>query len=569
MPNHLCKLFFSLFSVFLFSSITLLAQSEPASFYATTNTKEVTVGNTFRISFILENADGLDFQPPAFKEFAVVGSRGQSTSMSIINGKMSRSISYNYTLQAKKSGAFVIEPASVIVNGKTLFTKPIEINVLKAPPPITFNKKNKPLSANEDLFVRAEISSERTFIGAQLILEYKLYTAIEVQNYSLINESAYPGFFVQYIRNFDSASAIERIGNKQFVTKTLKRVALFPQIQDTLFIDPFLLSVGIGSRQGFFSIQPERYVNISSNPLKIIVDNPPMNTSGSISGVVGHCNHRLIQLNDSVQTGEGGKLQIEVSGDGDLKRIQAPAITFPLSFEIYGPKISEEKSMEYGGAILNKRVFEWIFVPSKPGKHLIDISYSCLQTDSNTYLAVAPDSSFVVTVTKGLNSQTDNDTSLNEKYLVYDSKGLAHIKNLKPFSDYSLFLLILLPLLLLLVAWMINRIKNKTVTVNLNVKETQSETLETLLKSNDNSFFESLKRQLWQLADAKTGKNSAVMEKKELQQLLQQHVPSKEAIQKFFYLLSQCELALYSGINVQGKKNELYKEWHLLLRKWE
>ena len=96
---------------------------------------QVAVGEQFRIAFEA-NAEGKNFTPPSFSGFSVVGGPFTSTSSSvqIVNGSMSRSVSntYSYVLRADKEGTFTIGSATLVVDGNTVKSDPYQITVVAA-----------------------------------------------------------------------------------------------------------------------------------------------------------------------------------------------------------------------------------------------------------------------------------------------------------------------------------------------------------------------------------------------------------------------------------------------------
>ena len=85
--------------------------------------EEVYMGDHFTVKFSV-NEQAKDFQGPSFKGFSLIAgpSTSSQTSMSFINGQMSRSVStsFTYTLMADVEGTFTVEPASCVADGKTL-----------------------------------------------------------------------------------------------------------------------------------------------------------------------------------------------------------------------------------------------------------------------------------------------------------------------------------------------------------------------------------------------------------------------------------------------------------------
>ena len=110
----------------LLFSLQLFSQN----FSAATSKNKVGVGEQFKISFTLD-ASGSNFRAPTMPDFDLYSGPNQSSSMQFINGNVSQSISYSFVLAAKKEGKFTIGPATVSVNGKTMETKPLTIEVVK------------------------------------------------------------------------------------------------------------------------------------------------------------------------------------------------------------------------------------------------------------------------------------------------------------------------------------------------------------------------------------------------------------------------------------------------------
>ena len=124
------KLFYTV--AFSFGISLAFAQQE-ANFRIEVSSDSILLGNYFEVKFILENATGSQFEPPSFEEFAIVGGPNQSSSFSMVNGKVSQNMSYSYYLEPLDIGNYYIEPASIKVGNKILETSPQKILVLVNP----------------------------------------------------------------------------------------------------------------------------------------------------------------------------------------------------------------------------------------------------------------------------------------------------------------------------------------------------------------------------------------------------------------------------------------------------
>ena len=91
----------------------------------------------FNVSFIIEGEDS----PSSFTwsegdDFQLVWGpqKGSSTSISIINGKRTKSVQHTYTyiLLPKRTGTFTLPQASAVVGGETITSQRASIEVLSA-----------------------------------------------------------------------------------------------------------------------------------------------------------------------------------------------------------------------------------------------------------------------------------------------------------------------------------------------------------------------------------------------------------------------------------------------------
>jgi len=120
-------------TLLLLGSIAAVGQTGPR-FTVEVSNDSILVGNVFKVSFTLKNADGSNFGPPELRNFfEVVAGPNMSSSVHMMNGQMNQSISYTYYLRPLNEGAYYIEPASIETPEAILETEPIEVLVLPNP----------------------------------------------------------------------------------------------------------------------------------------------------------------------------------------------------------------------------------------------------------------------------------------------------------------------------------------------------------------------------------------------------------------------------------------------------
>ena len=94
---------------------------------------QVIVGRPFQLTYIV-NQRSRDLRAPEFTDFDVLAGPYTSTSSStsFVNGHRTSSFSqtYTYTLMAQREGTYTIQPATVKVDGESVQSNGVRIQVL-------------------------------------------------------------------------------------------------------------------------------------------------------------------------------------------------------------------------------------------------------------------------------------------------------------------------------------------------------------------------------------------------------------------------------------------------------
>ncbi len=380
-----------LFLVSMLLQLAVINTSAQTSFKAIADAEQVTLNGYFEVEFILKNGRGSNFQPPSFSDFRIVSGPSQSVSTSVINGVVSMTSSYSYTIEPKAVGKYTIGAASINVDGKIWKSNAIQIEVVKGKNPTNTDKN---VANDEDIFLKAEIPVQQVYIGQQVPLDYRIYTLTNINTVNIMSESDYQGYYAKDIRRFDQGILRKVIDGVQYTTKVIKKMALFPQQTGTLKIDPLKMRVGIAKgrlrdpRDFFF--RPNIYsVNVASAPLNIEVIPLPDNAPDSFTGAVGDYSFSTQMLASEVTTDDAVSIQLRVIGNGDIKRIQAPPLDLGADFEIYDPKIKEEFTQEVGGELQGRKIFEYIILPKKAGTFTIAPNFTYFDPELGDYVTVS------------------------------------------------------------------------------------------------------------------------------------------------------------------------------------
>lgn len=543
------------------------ALSAQTTFEATADARRVLENSYFEVTFTLSNAQGGQFSPPSFENFLVVSGPSQAVSTSMINGQVSRTQAYSYTLKPRHTGTFTIGSASIKVNRTTLQTKPLTIEVVKG-------RKGEP-GAAEQVFIRAEPSTETAYVGQQILLDYKLYTTLDVESFNILEESGYQGFFAQDVRRFNGRVMREVINGVQYTTKVLKRIALFPQQTGQLSIEPMNVQLGVvkegakRSRSFFFTPEVRPYP-VATETVNIEVLPLPAGAPESFTGAVGDYQIRPDLSSKTATTDDALTLILTVRGSGDIKRVEAPALDLPEGFEVYEPKAVEETNLELNASIEGKKVFEYLLLPKVPGDYEFTPKFTYFSPDSAKYVTLA-DQSFSLYVKQGTGQPGRATASLNETEDIGPlmlSPVLTQTRT--PFLGSALFWgLLAAPLLLFggLLGWRRHRARQDDIDPNerrmqaaRGVAQERLSLAKSHLKAGDSrAFYDEVSKAILGYVGDKLQIPRSSMSKSSLRQRLQELDLDESLIETVMSIVQDCEMALFAGQADAGKMETVYE----------
>ncbi len=403
--------------LFLFLPAHIFAQSFVASVAQTT----VGENQHFEVSFTFsgKNINGVkNFKPPTFSNFLVLSGPNQSTSIQIINGVQSASLSYNYIIQAKRIGTFSIGAASIEYNGEAFKTKPIEITIVKGSSKPKRQQQDAGISDEEiakNLFIRAIVDRRKVYLGEQVTVTYKLYTRLNIAAQMSISKlPQYHGFWAEELETSSNITfATEVIDGKQYRVGVLKKAALFPTQTGKLEITPFELTVPIQLRRNrnrnnffddFFNApfgfnQTVEY-NATSNKITINVLSLPIEGKpDSFHGAVGDFSLNVDVDKTTAKTNEAVTLKVILSGKGNLELLEMPELNLPSGFEKYEPKTSE--NINKRNIISGSKAAEYLMIPRVVGTRVIPpVEFSYFNPTKKKYVTLRS-KSFKLNITQG------------------------------------------------------------------------------------------------------------------------------------------------------------------------
>ncbi len=380
------------------------AYAQSPVFSTKVSSEKVAQNTVFNVQFELENAQGDNFQPPPFENFKVVGGPSTSSSTMIMNGSVSRSESWTYSLLAIKEGTFTIGSANVAAGRKVLTTRPITIEVVKEKSAASSGITS---SGHEKIILLADLDTSTYYPGQQIILRYKLLFNENIQSVSALSEDDYSDFFIQNFSNISRQSSTDYVNGTAFTSRVIKAIALFAHQSGNDTIEPMILDVGVESpfseQRGFFSMRSMETVKVASEPKFIHIIPLPPGAPNSFSGAVGQYSITAGRGQTDLTTDDAFTLTVDIKGNGDSRRWDPPAPVVNGDFEIYDPRIISDKMTDESDHISHLRTIEYQMIPRQPGQYKVVIPMIYFNPDTRKYETAKTDT-IILHVTQGRNN---------------------------------------------------------------------------------------------------------------------------------------------------------------------
>ncbi len=590
---------------FLISFLLLqhVANAAGIKFTASAQKNPVAAGEAFQLVYTIENADVKNFTPPAFSGFQVLQGPFQSSNMSVVNGRMSQSISLTYVLQAAKEGKFNIGAATAITSQGTIESNGLTIDVSKAAPASVGNAQGQQNNAaaktdlSKQIFLKVFVDKTSVYEGEQITASYKLYTRASIVNYQFEKMPTLTGFWSQ---NFDVPQGVatqENVNGVVYNVVELKRVALFAQQSGNLNIDPIEMKLTARVKSGkkrksvfddifgndpffddpFFSAYEDVPLTVQTAPVAINVKALPANKPVGFSGAVGRFKMSAAADKTSLTTDDAITYKVTISGTGNLHQFDNPVVNMPPDFEVYDPKIAEnipKNQNPIGGS----KTFEYLIIPRVSGDYKIPaLDFSYFDLDKKDYVTLHSNE-IAVQIKQGKNQNNATVNGVKKEDLKLLGQDIRYIKTNdvkfekgnggKFFGTMWFWCLSLLPIILSAAVLIYVKMQKTLMGDKSAMAFKQASRLarkrlqvaEKLLKQkNEKGFYDEVMRSLHGYVSNKMKIQTADLSKENIVTSFQQKNIGDETSAKFIHVLDDCEMALYAPSAVQGGMEQVYK----------
>jgi hypothetical protein len=557
----------------------------------------VTVGEMFRVTFVA-NGKVDNFITPNIEGFVVTAGpvQGSSTQMQILGGKVTQSVTYTftYTLYAEKEGKFTIGPARVKGGSDEAQTQPFVIESVKGEPRAAQQggggqqQQQPAASAGSDnsMYLGVTLSKTEVYRGECLVAATKLYTrGNSIRNFENVKKTTYNGFWSQDMEVPQEIKFTrENVNGVVYDVGLLWKQLLFPQQSGELTISPNEIDVivQVRTRRDIFDdFFGGTYQNIrkslQSKALKVRVKELPGGAPASFSGAVGSFKIESSLSKNQLVANDATTLTLRISGNGNLKLMNAPKVNLPVDFEQYDTKTTDAIKNSDAGAS-GYRQFEIPLIPRSAGEFTIPpVEFTYFNPSTGKYVTLYTQE-HAISVEKDTKSQQTYTSSEGRregiKFLGKDIRfiktGATLAQQDRLFFGSTLFYLLYAALILVFAAlyvWLKKRRKNSRNVVlvrnrkaNKVAKRRLKNSARLLKMGNAQGFYDELLHAMWGYLSDKLSIPVAELSRENAREAFVERSIEEPYIETFISVIDECEFARYAPGSGRKEMAQLYHE---------
>jgi hypothetical protein len=552
---------------FIAAIVLMVCSSLSAQVQFEARVSKTTLGlnERLRIDFMM-NVDGDNFIQPSFDGFRIIAGPSQQVSQSWVNGRSSFEKIYSYYLIPNQKGALIIRQAAIEYNGQIYKTAPVRINVTAATAQPR-DPNDTQISADDNLYLVADVSKTNPYINEPITVVYKLYFSynIGITNWRELNKPKYNDFWSQ---NIDIKQLVAQEGmfkGEKYRYVVLRKTVLYPQKSGKLAIEPLSLDIDVqlptNQRNMYGQVVVKEGSKKVSAGSKIITVKalPEAGKPEDFSGAVGNFDFKVTPTKTDLKNGESLDLVVSVTGKGNMKLFSLPKPIVPNALEMYDAVHKEQVDTPLSGMV-GKISDSYTIIPQYKGNYPIKpLRFSYFDLGSGKYKTLSSPEIMInvldgPTAAVASNSSDKNRISNVEqfKYIKLKTKLLAIDK--KDFFGSNLYLgLLFLPFLVLPVIVLVKKKKeaidgdvagNRIRMNNKLAKKYLSEAKKQI--NNKESFYIALEKAMHNFLKAKLHIETSEMSKDNIQELLLSKNANPQAVNDFIALTENCEVARYA-----------------------
>jgi hypothetical protein len=518
-------------------------------------------------------------------------SSSQSTNIQFINGKMTQqqTISFIYTLYPKQIGEFTINACKLEFKGEIYQTQPIKVTIVKGSTkspgktPATAPPPSEPgVDIEDNMKLLASTDRKNVYVGEQVTVEFTFYNRFNISDLNFAEMPSFSGFWTEPIfdakrLNFQRKS----VKGKLYNVALLKKSALFPMTSGRLQITPMKMDVSVvqAPRDFFDFFGTTKTVRIQSDPIYINVK--PLPTEGKPEEFTGGVGRFTISASLDRNTSEAAEpinLIVKISGTGNIKLIEKPAIPSIPGVKILDPEVRDNISFS-GNSVLGYKEFRYPLIPQIDGKHVVPrINTAYFDTHNKKYKTIETEElDFIASQTAAAKetAQTQGIEVLGSD-IQYIKPAATCLSNQSYSARWWLVIFYALSLIIIGLSVFYRKHQARLLTDRAYVRKLRASKFvkkrlraaENYLKKNDKeNFFAALSRVLLGYIGDRFNLDIGALTSEQLLQELEEKQVDSNLLQKITELLKQCDMFRFSPGSECGEMNTYLSRVKEILQK--
>jgi len=363
---------------------------------------------------------------PNLQSFNIYSS-GRSQSISIINGKITTSVTFTYILTPRFIGQQKIPPITVSNGRETAATPELTVTVTKARQAAGQPQQAQPArptrqsrgvqqaartaaTRGDQLFLKAETDRKSAYPGEQINISIKFYTSVPLSSNPQYVPPAFTNLISEDLPPVRNGEA--DIGGVRYAYSEIK-AALFGLNPGPAVIRPATVVAQVPAQDAIDPFDPnffQKFMAISgaqgqtrefiTETLNLEIKPLPAGAPPGFSGAVGNYTVSAALDRPEARAGEAVNFSVTVAGSGNLKTVVAPKFPELPDFKVFDTMSSHDVKKD-NDLITGKKTFTYILVPRSEGRKTIPpLKFAYFDPHTAVYKQLETDS-VSITVQKG------------------------------------------------------------------------------------------------------------------------------------------------------------------------
>lgn len=597
---------FRLYILTVLLTLASVASQAAGKFQVSVDTRtggdDIEVGEQFYVYMKLDNIDGEPSAPDvpgAVVKYFTLSS--QSSSITAINGKMTRSSSRTYvaTCSASKEGNYSIGPFTVdgvrsnqasykiVKSGTGTLSKMMQRQQqqqaaarqgVQPQDPDDGNEGPKFIGkGNEKLFLKASVSKTTAYEQEALVYTVKLYSSYAPIKFIGATEAPkFDGFVVEESNETSTSLHYETYNGQEYATAIIARYIIFPQMTGKLTVKGNTYTVSTDEQEYYddpyfrmLTVRRPIQLNVTPNDLVVDVKALPSPQPADFSGGVGQFSISSSLPSASLKTNQPASIVYEVKGSGNIKYVKLPDLNalYPKQLEVFTPT-TEVDAVSKGSTVSGSVRFDYSFTPLEMGQYQIpEVSLVYFDPSTGRYeKSVAK--GYLVEVDKGAlseKSQTKNRLKFQDKLLPVGKLAKERVPLVYSFGYWLWFIIPALGLVVIVFIYR-RHLKSASDIVGTRMRKAGKVAARRLkkaaacMKTGDREkFYDEMLVALWGYVGAKLNIPTSELNRQNVAQRLSDAGASQEIVDRFVGVLDDCEFAKYAPGTGENELKTVYE----------